>query len=152
VQEAWRTMSRSLLLRVQFLRIEALWLRARAALAASGATTSRERKRYWAQAEGDGKRIARERMRWSTPIAELVRAGVAAQRGQEALAVEALRAAITGFDAADMRLAAAVARRRLSGRVGGDEGAALLAASDRYMREQDVLRPDAFADVFAPGL
>ena len=151
MRDNWPAMSRSLLLRVQFLRIEALWLRSRAALAAAMLTTKRQRTKFLGSAEADAKRIARERMRWSDPIVDLLMAGVLVQRGDSIGAIRHLRDAIDGLRENDMALCAAIAKRRLGNLLDDDEGAALRIASDRFMQDQGVRNPARLADVFAPG-
>ena len=61
----------------------------------------------------------RERMPWSDPIALLLRAGIAYLEDDMPLALELLTEAVDRFDRADMKLYAAVARRRL-GALQGD--------------------------------
>ena len=99
--------------RVQVLRVESLYLRARSALAMAG-THAADRPRFLSAARRSARLIARERMRWSDPIAVLLQAGIANLEGRTALAVKDLRDAADRFDDADMRLYAAVARRRLA--------------------------------------
>ena len=47
---------------------------------------------------------------------------------------------------------AASARRRLGQLLGGDEGTALLAAGDAFMRAQGVKNLEALTEVSCPGL
>ena len=78
----WRDVERSLFMRVQFIRIEAIHLRGRAALAAArpGADGAALRKRVLA----DARKLERESMRWANALARLLRAGAAAQEGDGA--------------------------------------------------------------------
>src|SRR5262249_20273518 len=82
----------SYLLYCQLNRINMLHLRARGALAAAQAPGA-EKEKLLRVATRDARRIARERMPWSNPLAELLLAGVAATRGQTERALELLRAA-----------------------------------------------------------
>jgi hypothetical protein len=50
-----------------------------------------------------------------------------------------------------MALWAAVTRRQLGRLVGGDEGAALIAAADAFMRARSVYEPERVAATLAPG-
>ena len=75
VDASWRELTTSLLMRVQVLRLEALFLRARARLAA--AAQSPQNDRLAVMAEADAKKIEAEHMVWSDPLAHLVRSGVA---------------------------------------------------------------------------
>jgi hypothetical protein len=148
----WRAVERSLVLRVQMVLIEALSLRARCGLAAaSRLPPGSERRRLLDAVERDARRIAVERMKWAIPIAELLRAGLAAARGESERAVERLTAAAAGFDAVEMKLHAACARRRLAQLVGGSEGAALRAGADGWLASQAVRNPQRMADLIAPG-
>ena len=90
-------------------------------------------------------------MAWSDPLAALLAAGIARTRGDAAKARAQLDAAARGFDAVEMALWAAVARRQLGQLVGGDEGAALAAGADAFMRAQSVRDPGRVAATLAPG-
>ena len=151
IQAQWPALARSLLLRYQLLRNEALHLRARCALALAAQSGGRERQDYLAYAERDARRIARSRMPWSDPLADLLAAAVRTCRGDQEDAAELLRRAIKGFSAADMACYAAVARRRFGELVGGVEGAQFIADADEWMRGQQVVRPERITAMLAPG-
>ena len=55
------------------------------------------------------------------------------------------------FQAQEMGLHAAVARRRQGVLLGGDEGRALVAEADAWMAGQQVRNPARLAAVLAPG-
>jgi len=152
---AWRhleaqikPLEKSMLLRIQGLRIEAMYLRARLALA-SAAGPNRERRLRLA--EELAKSIANEQMIWSNPLAMLIHSGLARRRGDDARAVALVSQAIDGFEAADMALYAATARRRLGEIVGGDRGAELISHADDWMSKQQIKNPAAVANLMAPG-
>ena len=146
----WRALERSLILRLQNVRSEAHHLRARSALAAAREDASKA-PRLLREAERDAKRILRERMPWSNPLAELILAGVAASRGERETAARHCAAAAAGFDAAEMALYAAAARRRHGELLGGDEGRALVAAADAWMTSQRIRNPARWTAMVAPG-
>ncbi len=131
---AWRLLAelesmlrRSMLTRVQVMRIESLYLRARSALAM--AARHGPRRRFLSVARAGARRIAGERMPWSDPIALLLEAGDRVARGQHGASPSTcLHDAVDRFDRADMKLYAAVARRRL-GALQDDRAAA--SCSDR---------------------
>src|SRR5262249_31353075 len=75
----WPALAESLFLRVQVVRIFMLHLRARSALAA--ATQAARPRSLWSAALRDARAIEREQMPWSTPLAQLIRAGLAVARG-----------------------------------------------------------------------
>ncbi len=150
IVERWPALAGSLILRVELVRREAQMLRARLALMAArqlpGQRDDRLREAATLAArarKGTGDGFA--------GLAALVDAGVAASRGEADAAVAQLRAAIPSFEAADMAIFAAVARGRLGGLLGGDEGAALVAGCDAALRAQHVVVPARFARMLAPG-
>ncbi|MEJ7813168.1 MAG: AAA family ATPase, partial [Gemmatimonadaceae bacterium] len=149
LREQWPALSRSLLLRVQLLRCESWHLHARCAIAA--AAGQRDGEPELRTAERLAVRIARERAAWAAPFAPLLRAGVAAVRGDTAAAAAELATAAEGFDAAHMALYAAVSRRQWGQLLGGDQGRQLTANADAFMRAQGIERPERIAAVLAPG-
>jgi serine/threonine protein kinase len=142
--------------RLQMPRIRVLLLRARCALAdaAGGAASRRSDRREEAlrEAERAARAIARERMAWSDPAAALVRAAAAKLRGDEPAALDGLRRAVAGFDAAEMALDSAVARTCLGRMMGGAEGAAMEERALVWMRAQTVQAPGRIVAMLAPGL
>ena len=137
-----------MLLRIQGLRTEWLYLRARVALASAA---GRERKRRLGIAEDLAGRIAKENMPWSNPFAMLIRAGLAQRGGDASRAAALLTQAVEGFEAADMSLYAMAARRRLGETLSGDRGRELIGQSDDWMRKQQIKNPSAFSNLLAPG-
>jgi len=150
VASSWRALRGSYLLYCQLNRINMLHLRARGALAAAQAPGA-EKEKLLRVATRDARRIARERMPWSNPLAELLLAGVAATRGQTERALELLRAAAAHAEAADMALHAAVARRHQGLLIGGDEGRQLVEPSEAWMRSQKVQNIAGMVAMLAPG-
>jgi hypothetical protein len=148
VSERWPKMEASLLLRVQLTRIEAVHLRARAALAAARGRAGDARAALVKSARRDARAIAREKMPWSTPLAALLLAGAAAVDDQRDAATAELGRAITGLEAADMSLYAHAARRQLA-RSSGD--ALGVAGADDWMRGESIVRPDRMTAMLAPG-
>lgn len=139
----WPKLKRSFLMRVQYIRIESLYHRAAAALAVAGGDMLK-------LAEADARSIQREHMPWSDPLAHLLQAAVAAARGDSETAVNLLRTAESGFDAADMALYAAAARRRLGDLIGGDDGRRLIETADAWMSSQNVRNPARMTAMLAP--
>jgi serine/threonine protein kinase/tetratricopeptide (TPR) repeat protein len=152
---AWRhvegqikPLEKSMLLRIQGLRIEATYLRARLALASAA---GKERDRRLRIAQDLAHRIAGEKMRWSDPLALLINAGLAHRRGDDSGSVALVSQAVEGFEASDMALYAATARRRLGEVLGGDRGAELVNQADDWMSKQQIKNPAAVANLLAPG-
>lgn len=133
----------------QVLRIEAMHLKARAALAT--AVTSNEKKHRLRVADNMAQRIANEKIAWALPFASLVRAGIAHQEGESSKAINLLSEAVENFDLADIDLYAAAARRRLGETVGGERGGHLIAEADAWMRKQEIKNPGAMTRMLAPG-
>ncbi|HEX9282703.1 MAG TPA: protein kinase [Gemmatimonadales bacterium] len=147
--ERWHDVARSMVLRVQVIRLEALHLRARCALAA--AMQQPHLASFLRGAARDARRVAREGMPWATPLADLVLAAIHAGRSETALAVQRTRRALAGFEAADMAGYAAAARRCCGRLIGGAEGAGLVAQADAWMKSQGVMNPERFTAMLAPG-
>ena len=151
VARAWPGLRRSLLRRIQGIRINATHVRARCALAVAVGASGAKRRNLLAVAARDARRIEREGLPWSDGLARLLRAGFAGASGGGAVAVPLLREAAAALESASMHLHAAVARRRLGEALADDEGRALVAASDAGMRAIGVRDPAAIAAIFAPG-
>ncbi len=158
LDERWPVMARSLLLRIQFTKIEALHLRARAALAAAAAHQTSGGKRgddpaplLLQAATDDARRITRVKTPWSGALSRLIGAGIAATQGNAEQATTLLEIAEAGFAESDMTLYQMVTRRRRGQILGGDQGRALVEATDRWLSEREVKNPERLAAVLAPG-
>jgi len=147
--QRWRALARSMVLRVQLIRLEAFHLRARCALAA--AAIARDPAPLLRSAVRDARRIAREHRPWADPLAHLVLAAVHAAQGQAPLAAELLTQSIAGFEAAQMTAFATATRRRQGELIGGTRGAEMVTQADAWMRSQGVRQPESFTRMLAPG-
>ena len=147
VSEMWPTYVKSFLLRVQVIRIEMLRLHARTALAAAAA--SADPGPLLRQAERDVRRLEHEATPAAVLHARVIRAEVVATRRDKRGAHVLLAAAVTGFEAQDMHLCAASARRRLGELLGGDEGLDLIAQADCWMMSQTIRDPARMATLNA---
>jgi hypothetical protein len=143
-----KPLERSLLLRTQGLRIDVMHLRARLALASAHGAVRRQRLEI---AQDCADRIAREDMPWSNPLANMTYAALAKQRDATARAAALTEQALEGFEAVDMALYAAAARRRLGELLLGDEGRRLIAESEAWMTKQQIKNPAAVSNMMAPG-
>ena len=143
-----KPLEKSLLLRIQGLRIDSAQLRARLALASA---LGDQRERRLQIAANLAERITRENMPYSNPMAMLIRAGVANQRGDEATAVKLTEQALKEFEAIKMRLYAVAAGRRLGEMIGGDRGRELIAKTNRWMIKQQIKNPPKIMNLLAPG-
>jgi hypothetical protein len=149
VERSWGAIERAMLLRIQSIRLEGWFLRGRAALAAMAAGGARPKLTRLVRAAI--RKIEAEQMPWAMPLAGLLEATVAQQTGDAPRAAALLRDAITGLDAADMAMHAAVARRRLGQLIGGGEGRALEEQGAEALRSQAVVAPDKLTEMLAPG-
>ena len=153
ISSEWRLLDRSLLTRIQLVRIGALQRRARCAIAAATQQPrgSSEQGRLLSDAQRTLRRIESEDAPWARPLALLLSAGIAGTRGKPEDALLPLRAAEAASDAADLTLYRAVTKLRLGRLVGGDEGQSLIVSAETWMREQDVRNPDRIVAMLAPG-
>lgn len=149
IRAQWQALEDSMLLRNQVLRIEATYLQARCALASASHSDNRERRLK--VAEKMARRIEKERMLWSTSFGPLVRAGVAANRGDNSTAIALLSEAVEGFDLADMDLYAAAARRRFGVLLDGERGHEMVAEADDWMLKQRIMNPALMTRMLVPG-
>ena len=154
LNDRWRGLKRSRLLRLQVFRIESWNLRARAAQAAALddlAGMPGKRAELLRSAERDSRLIRREKVPWGDALATALDAGIAMAYGRVDAAERLLAEARGAFEQADMALHAAVARRRHGELLGGDSGREEVGAADAWMAGQLIRNPDRFAAVLAPG-
>jgi hypothetical protein len=150
VNQAWNGIARSLLMRVQNIRITLHDIRARCALAAVESVS--DRRQLLQAASRHARRLERERMAWAGALATLIRGEIALLHEDELTAARLLREGIARFDAVGMMLYAAATRRRFGQLLGGDEGSELIAAADSWMAGQKIKNPARMAAMFSPGL
>jgi serine/threonine protein kinase len=151
LDESWKALEGSLLLRVQQLRVQILGLRGRAALAAALADPSAA-PQLLKIAERDARKIEKEKMEWGSAFSLLLRAGVAHLRGQKDEALGHLRAAATAAERCKMGLHLAAARWREAQLLGpGAASRALKDAADAYMTAQNIRNPPRMVAMQAPG-
>ncbi len=150
IQARWAALEHSQLLRVQFIRTEALQLRAQCALAAAAQGPYQRAERV-KLVRAASKAIAADRMQWSQPLALLLDAGVTHINGHVEQSVALLDKAATAFDAADLSLYAIAARRRIGQLTGGATGTALLTDADASLRARAIADPVRFARMLVPG-
>jgi eukaryotic-like serine/threonine-protein kinase len=140
----WADVLGSHFLYVQVLRVFLYELHARTALAV--AARSAKSRPLLRAAEAGARRIERERLPWAVPLAQRLRAGLAAVRGDRDGAADLLERAAAGFEVADMRLFAVAARRRLADYRGAD----LAAGADAWLAAQGVRNPARLAAALTP--
>jgi eukaryotic-like serine/threonine-protein kinase len=143
-----KALEKSLLLRIQGLRIDSLHIRGRLALASA---EGNQRERHLRTAAKLAAKIESEEMAYANPLAALIRAGIARRRGNNELAVSLLETAATDFDAAHMRLYATVTRRRLGELLGDGRGRQLIVQAEEWMSKQQIKNPARMMNLLAPG-
>jgi tetratricopeptide (TPR) repeat protein len=136
----WGELERSMLLRVQQIRIEATHAHARARLLVGDV----------AFVERAARRIERERMAWASPLAALLLAGRDDLLGKTESAISLYARAARELDDADMRLYASAARKRQGELTGGSEGQALVDGSVKQMMGEGIRDPARFAAMLVP--
>jgi len=153
ISKQWPALARSLLLRVQFVRASMYCLRARCALAAIDhqGPGSASFNLLLKAAASDARRLERESIPYAKPSGQLIRAGIAAAKGNRALASSTLETAARGFDSVDMRLIAASCRHVLGQLRGGEEGDALVNGADTWMNQQGIRQPSRMAGLYVRG-
>jgi hypothetical protein len=151
IASLWMNLKRSHLLRMQFHRIDAAHLRARAALATAEGRSEAEARALLKHAAAEARVLAAESTPRSSSLASLVLAALEARAGRLANADGLLARAATSLDAVGMRLFAAVARRRRGALAGGAEGRALVESGDAFMEEQGIRNRERMTALLAPG-
>lgn len=149
IEDDWPGLRRSMLLRIQQIRIVWFHNHGRAALAA--AVSSKAHRQFVVTARQMAGRLEREKVEWGRALATLLRAGIAAHAGKQTEAIQLLETAAAELDKVDMCLFAASARRQLGRLLGGDSGAALIRAADDWMTNQNIKNPARMAAAYAPG-
>jgi hypothetical protein len=150
VQAAWPTYVRGYLFSGQFGRIAGRYWRAAAALQFARVRPHR-RAGLVVLVEATARQLASEGRMWADALAHALRAGSEHLRGRDDRAVVELSAGIAGFVAADMRLFAAACRRHRGRLLGGESGAADVAAADAEFGAAGVVAPGRFAGALLPG-
>jgi len=146
----WQLLRRSMLVRVQSVRVTCLELRARAALALAAQRPGPGRSALLAAAAGDIRRIEAERVGYGEALARRLQAQEALVQGRQDEAGAFLFQAELAFQACDMALQAMVVRHR-RGRLEGPSGAEQVEAADRWMRSQRIVNPARFVAQHLPG-
>jgi hypothetical protein len=135
----------------QAIHILMLSFRARSALAAARQAGAPGRESLLRAAEADARRLEGTRVAFAAALAQLFRAGVASVRGHEASIRDRLARAAESLDAVSLRSYAVAARWRLGELLGGEEGRALVAQADSWMRSQSIRNPARMVAMHAPG-
>jgi tetratricopeptide (TPR) repeat protein len=152
VRASWPAFVGSQLPRIGMVHAQMLHLRGACALAAAAeAANSQDAPELFGVAERAAGELAGGRIALLHPMGVLLRAGVAAARGHTERAAPLLEQAAQGFDAAEMALYAAAARRHQARIAGGETGRARVRAADEIMAQQGICDPERMTRMLAPG-
>ncbi len=155
LQREWSAIKRSKLLWLQLYRVEIGFIRAASALLAARSIadeeSSKERRALLRTAARAARQLRRENFPGARPYCRLLRAALARERGDTERAMALLSVAAEGFDAADMVLYAAAARRHLGRMAGGEPGQNLVRDADALFARETVKNPERMAAMLAPG-
>ena len=154
---AWRVVAEtrtalmaSWLTGIEQVRIDELQLRGRAALAAAaGADDPSPLLRV---AGRMARRLAGMGVPQARAYAWMLRAGLAARRGDDRAEAEELRRAVAACEVGELDLCAAASRIALGRLVGGDEGRALVEVGRSWMLDQTIVDPSRMAACVLPAI
>jgi hypothetical protein len=152
VTAAWPALQRSLLLRIQPIRILSLELRARCALASASRRSGSSRDELFRIATRAARRLERDPLPWAHASAAIARGALQLARGQALDAAQNFATAARGFDALSMPLYASAARRRQGETMGSIEGSAIVRAADSELAARGVKNAARMTDTMAPRL
>ncbi len=149
IKNRWSALTRSMFILVQVARIEALYLRARSALAAAAKT--KDITPLINEARRAAKKIEKEKMPWGLPFVKLIEAIISARHANYEQAINYLAQAEEGLKAADMELYWAATQRRRGLLIGGTQGSLLVKEADDWMTKQQIQNPTAMMKMIIPG-
>jgi hypothetical protein len=149
LQAIWPVYSRSLLLRVQMIRIHMRELRGRTALALAERTL--DPGLYIRQAKQDARSLEREGQTYALAHAHYLQAGIAACEEDAARATRELGLAAEQYDRAEMPLRAQVLRYRLGELQSDEPSRALRETSEQWIKAQGIVSPARWVGMYAPG-
>ena len=151
VESGLRALERSLLTRVQLIRVMVRDLRGRSAVAAAAQARGSERKRLLLQGWRAARQLLGEDAAWAHAYGQVLRAQLFWLEGDHDGAAAGLADAATRLEATELGLSAAVVRQ-LRGRIlGGDAGAQLRGDATQWMRTQQIRNVARMCALVAPG-
>jgi tetratricopeptide (TPR) repeat protein len=154
IERHWSALKRSLLLRVQRIRIESLFIRGRSGLAAGMmASDDHHRAAFLAVAKKAIRELRRQDAPHAAAIADLLATGLGTQTANVARHDVAMLLENTAlvFAQEEMALHAAATRRRLGEISGGARGSALMSEADAWMNAHGIENPERMTQMLAPG-
>lgn len=152
IEQDWPELKAGLFLRMELPAMELRWTRARAALALAAQQTGRARQALLGQVRALMRSIARATTAAAGSHAALLAAGLDVVEGRRGMVTVRLRAALSGYTAANMAMHREVVRWCLAQRLDGEEARVMHAEVDAWMRREGVPAMAPLADALAPGL
>lgn len=150
LEECWPKLERSMLLRIQFTKVEGCYLRARTAVAAARDGVI-ELSRAKATVDAMTSSLRRAKVTWAVASGHMARACLESLEGNPERSLGLLEQAIEGFEAADMALHAVVARQCRGALIQGDQGRVAMAQARTWFEQEGVANPPALIRLMAPG-
>jgi hypothetical protein len=150
IAATWGPMQRSLITRVQAVRLAAWHLRGRAALAVAACEPHR-RPQMLALAGRDARSIAREKTPWVKSWGTTLEAGIAHLRGDVAGAATLLERTAEEASHAKLAMIASAARYSRGKLLGGDEGTRLAREAWSWFSAEGVVAPERMIAVMVPA-
>ncbi len=150
MHDRWKDLERSLLLRVEAVRVEAWHMRARVALVMASVEPD-ARSAYLSEARAFARRLQRCRVPWAKGFGDLAAGAIANLDGDTPGAAGLVERAAAQFEAAEMSVFAAAAHWTLGRLRGGRDGDEQTADAERALRERGVVAPARFVGMLAPG-
>ncbi len=149
--DCWPAFSRSHLLRIQTVRMSALALRARCALAGARELSVLRKQDLEQIILEAAQKLESQDNPYALPQAHLIYAGLADVQNNMSVAKERLESAIQSFESVHMVHYAAAARYRLGDIIRGDTGQSMRESATAWMTGQGVKNPSAWFAMLAPG-
>ncbi len=146
IEAEWPKLKRQLLMRVQAVRMDALWVRGTAAMANLELPQARK------VIEVTIKQLRNEKTVLATASIAVLQAGLAKARGDVASSCKALEEASALFTQLDMALHAGATRAQWGALVGGEAGAKALASVRAALAAEGAVQPDKIVRMIVPGL
>lgn len=148
-ESAYPEVNRLELMRAQWVRAELFFWRASAAVAA--ATRSADPEPLLRIGNDAARQLLAFPSSYVRGYGHLTKASTASLQQQTDVATSHLRQAVTAFERHEMRAMLAASKNRLADLLGGTEAELLREECQQFFQEENILRPDRFTNMLAPG-
>jgi eukaryotic-like serine/threonine-protein kinase len=149
LRPSFAALERSMLLRIEMLRVVARWLWGKLAVVLAAGGTDRER--WLKEAARAAHRLRGERIAYARSGSLLLLASIEWLRGNADGAIALLADCERGCGEIGLDMGVVMARLRRGQLIGGAEGAALIADAGRWFDREQILNRERLADTIAPG-